>query len=111
MGFGLGCLGLSFADWCGLSPAEFAATCKAYREEQDFKMRDAWERARLMTANIVQPHVIGRLKPEQVMHFPWDEPKKKNQGGKNEGGETTPPVSRDEQKRRFAELVGKMKNG
>ena len=32
LGFGLGVIGMSLDDWSGLSPDEFSAVCKAYKE-------------------------------------------------------------------------------
>lgn len=110
MGFGLGCLGLSFADWCALSPAEFAATCKAYREEQEFATRDAWERMRLLAAVTIQPHVKNKLTPQKLFALPWDADGKPGKRRKEKGEEPPPPMSAEEQKKRFAELVGRMKD-
>lgn len=109
MGFGLGCLGLSFADWCALSPAEFAATCRAYREEQEFATRDAWERMRLLAAVTIQPHVKNKLTPQKLFALPWDDPRNEERGRRNKKDEEPPPpMSAEEQKKRFAELVGKV---
>lgn len=46
---------------------------QALMEHQDYRDRDAWERARLISLISAQCHSSKELKPENIMVFPWDE--------------------------------------
>lgn len=116
MGFALGCLGLSLADFSALSPSEFGECCRAWREERESRLRDDWERMRLLATITIQPHVKGKLKPQQLLPLPWDAHEgaevRRYGGARREArgtrNEEAAPMGAEEQKKRFRELVGKM---
>lgn len=98
LGHALGCMGLSLEGFCALTPAEFAAACKAYAEEQEQGERRSWERMRLLAAVCIQPHVRKRISPQQLIPLPWDKPARK---------EKTEIPSAEQALRRLKERMGK----
>ena len=65
-------MGMSRSDFCACTPSEFAAAVKSWRETEESRRRDAWERMRLLALMTVQPHVKQRLSPSKLMPLPWD---------------------------------------
>lgn len=108
MGFALGCLGLSLADFSALTPSEFGECCRAWHEERESRQKDDWERMRLLATITIQPHVKGKLKPQQLLPLPWDtHPQPLPKGGEHRGArnEEAAPMSKEAQRKRFRELV------
>lgn len=85
---------MSYDDFCGLTPEQFAQTCEAWNEARENNRREGWERARMAAAIIVQPHCKKALKPTDIIHFPWDE--------RHE--ERVPRMTKEEQLKRMEEL-------
>ena len=98
----MGVIGLALEDFCCLSPDEFAAICKAHNEQRESEMQAAWNRMRLHASIMVQPYMKRRMQPEQLLPFPWDAGKKAKAEDKK--------VSKEEARRRFEKLAGKVKN-
>lgn len=98
----MGCIGLSYDDFCRLDFEEFAAVWKAYAEQRDTNFKDEWQRMRLLATIVIQPHLSkGRkITPEKLLPFPWDHEKAKKQEG--------PKMSAAEQRERMKELVEKL---
>lgn len=101
LGYGIGVIGMSLDDWCGLSPDEFGAVCQAYNDKEDARLRDEWERMRLLATITIQPHVKNRLHAEKLLPLPWDGEKKKP---------SAPPVGKEEAKARFEQLLKQSDN-
>ncbi len=72
MGVAVGCIGMSLPDFCALTPSEFSATHQKWLEAQDVHERRAWERMRTLATFAVQPYSKKRLKPSDLMVFPWE---------------------------------------
>ena len=72
LGYGMGVCGLSFADFCMLTPREFEAVCDAVNEHDDGEQRAAWERARIIGALSVSPWSKGNVELRKVLPLPWD---------------------------------------
>lgn len=104
MGIALGCIRLSYDDFCKMDFEEFAAVYKAYAEQRDTDFRNEWQRMRLLATIVIQPHLDKRHKitPEKLLPFPWD--KKKNP----KRGEKEPKLAPERQRERMAELVKKL---
>ena len=98
----MGVVGLTLEDFCYLSPDEFAAICKAHNEQRESEMQAAWNRMRLHACISIQPHVKNKLTPEKLLPFTWDAGEKEKVEAKK--------VSKEEAKRRFEKLAGKVKN-
>lgn len=103
MGVALGCIGLDYDTFCGLTPEEFAAVYKAWAERRDADMQDQWERMRLQAWMAVQPHLRKgvRLTPEKLLPLPWDRNKR---GAAHE----EPRMTAEEQRERMRELVKRL---
>lgn len=100
MGIALGCIGLSYDDFCRLEYQEFAAVWKAYAEQRDTDFKDRWQRMRLLASITIQPHLDKRhrVTPEKLLPFPWDKP--------SHGKKLT--ISAEEQRERMRKLVEKL---
>lgn len=96
LGYALGCIGLSYDDFCRLTPEEFGAVSKAYQEYREAEYRGEWERMRLLATITIQPHVKKKMTPQALLPFEWDRQKPKAEF-----------VSKDEDKKR---LERRMKN-
>lgn len=103
MGIALGCIRLSYDDFCKLDFEEFAAVYKAYAEQRDTDFKDNWQRMRLLATIVIQPHLDKRHKvtPEKLLPFPWDRAKVE---AKKKRKEITP----EQQRRRMENLVRKL---
>lgn len=82
MGVALGCIGLSFDDFCKLDYDEFESICKAWSENAETAYRDDWERARLMATICIQPHIKKRITPQKLLPLPWDNARKERKDSK-----------------------------
>ena len=94
----VGCIGLTLPDFCALTPSEFSAAHRQWMEAQEAREQGAWERTRLLATFAVQPYSKKKLKPTDLLTFPWEQPEKKNAG--NPGRSTA---------ERFKELTEKFK--
>lgn len=101
LGIALGCIRLSYDDFCKLDFEEFAAVYKAYAEQRDTDFKDNWQRMRLLATIVIQPHLDKRHKvtPEKLLPFPWDKAKAKKQQAR---------ITPDKQRERMADLVKKL---
>ena len=68
----MGCIGMSYDDFCRCTFGEFESICRAWREMTELREREAWERMRTLGAVSIQPHVRKRLTPRQLLPMPWD---------------------------------------
>lgn len=67
LGIAVGNIGMSYNDFCGLTPDEFSHINKAYSERQEAQYKDNWKRMRMLATIVVQPHVKGKLThPETI---------------------------------------------
>lgn len=90
--------GLSVHDFDNLTPEEFNAIADAAQ----FRERAAWERARVVAAIIVQPHLRRRVSPQNLLPLPWDKHTKRADGRPKEGRQLT----REQARQRFLQLTG-----
>lgn len=98
LGIALGCIGLSLADFCVLTPDEWAEVYRNYREMLDEREKLEWERLRLLCAYTIQPHSRKKINPKKMMSFPWD----------NEKMESQNTVSPEEGRARYEKLMKKL---
>lgn len=78
MGFALGCIRLSYDDFCRLTPDEFNHVCKAYLDQEQSQYKDNWERMRMLACITIQPHVKNKLTPQKLLPLSWDNRRKSN---------------------------------
>nr|DAN28235.1 MAG TPA: hypothetical protein [Caudoviricetes sp.] len=60
-------------DFVRLTPDEFLACMKAHTDAKENKARDEWQRMRLQTTLLIQPHISKTISPEKLFALPWDE--------------------------------------
>ena len=64
--------GLSFDDFCLLTPDEFQAVLDAYSEAEERHSHDLWECMRRLAAISVSPFSKSRVDPKKLLKFPWE---------------------------------------
>ena len=72
LGVAVGNIGLPYNDFCRPTPEEFGHVYEAYSSQREADRKDSWERARLMTTIMIQPHLKKKLTPQQLLPLPWD---------------------------------------
>lgn len=78
LGIAMGRMGMSYGDFCSLTPGEFSTVYKEYEEATESHERSEWERMRILAAVNIQPHVKKKITPRRLIPLPWDErPKRK----------------------------------
>lgn len=85
---------MSRRDFEASTPGEFEAICRAYHEAEESRMRESWERTRMLAAIVIQPHVKKRVTPRELLPFPWDNRRP-----------DAPVISKEEQRRRVGEIL------
>ena len=68
----MGAMGMGLADFCSMTPEEFRQAHRAWTEHEESRMRSGWEMTRTLSAFVLQPWSRKRLKPSDVLKFPWD---------------------------------------
>ena len=68
----LGCIGISYDDFCALSPAEFHQVHQSWAELETDRLHGDWERTRILATISVQPHLKKAIKPQKLLPLPWD---------------------------------------
>lgn len=101
LGVALGCMGLSYDDFCRMDFAEFSAVWEAYATERDAAYKDRWQRMRLLASITIQPHLDRRhrLTPERLLPFPWDKKTERPQA---------PALTAQQQRDRMKKLVERL---
>jgi len=82
-----------------MTPEEFDAVAKSFRDGQEQDYHDGWERMRMHASICVQPHLKKKVAPKDLIKFPWDEgPKEKK-----------PIPSKEEAMKQYHELMERIK--
>ena len=68
----MGCIGMSYDDFCRCTPSEYAAVWHAWQEADERREQGEWERLRMSCLCMLQPYSKKRLRAEDVMRFPWE---------------------------------------
>ena len=76
-GYAVGVIGLRPDDFRTMTRDEFDAVWLAFNKEKEYEIHDGWERTRMHASICIQPHVRKKVQPKDLMKFPWDEKKKK----------------------------------
>ncbi len=99
----LGCIGLSYDDFCNLYTQEFAAINKAWYQQQEALQQGEWERTRILAAIAIQPHVKKTLTPEKLLPLPWDRKRKRATSTPD-----APELTKEQKHERFKELLHRL---
>jgi hypothetical protein len=65
-------MGLSYDELYDLTPRSFSNKLLGYNNYQEQLMQDRWERTRLIIQSSLAPHSKKKLKPKEILPFPWD---------------------------------------
>lgn len=88
-------MGLRIAEFEVLTPSQFDSIYRHWRLRQDGLSRERWEIARMVAMYAVSPYAKKRIKPTDLIRFPWEEPGRKK---------TLAPPSEKSTKERFLEI-------
>ena len=55
-----------------LTPREWSNLVRGWSEKENRREQGAWERVRWQTAVLINPHTKKRIKPKDLMVFPWE---------------------------------------
>lgn len=98
MSVAIGQIGMDYGTFLSLTPDEFNAIYDAWREKEEVRARDEWNRMRLLAAITVSPHCKNKIHPDKLLPLPWD--KKKTPAEKAE----VRILSKEERRERIREL-------
>ncbi len=98
MGIAIGNIGMLLDDFLRLEVPEFHAIYNAWKDAEERKDRDAWERARMVATICIQPYSKRSLSPKKVLRLPWDEEQHHAE-----------VVNKEEGKRRLTAILDKIK--
>ena len=99
LGIAMGCIGMSRDDFCRCTPSEFYAAWESWSESRSQAEHGAWERARMQALCTLQPYSKQKLKPQDIMTFPWDASEEGR--GKSEEFNSPSEMSREEIMERY----------
>ncbi len=80
----MGCMGMSMDDFCRCTPSEFYEAYYQWHDMRGRQERLAWETVRTQCLCSLQPYSKRKLKPQDVMLFPWEEEKSEDGREKSE---------------------------
>ncbi len=100
LGFALGCVGLSFDDFCRCTVQEFESICKAYHDQREAEYKERWEQTRAVVVASLRPHLKGHPPVRKIFPLPWD-----NEMVKEVRSKAMPSLTSEESKARFERLV------
>lgn len=69
-------LGLSYDDLYDLTPRSFSNKLLGFNNYTEQLLQDSWEQTRLIIHATLSPHSKKKLKPKEILPFPWDNKKK-----------------------------------
>jgi len=76
--FAFGQVGLMPSQFYDLLPREWGNMVEGWNERQNRKEEADWERTRWMTTILLNPHTKKRIKPKDLIVFPWESKPKKD---------------------------------
>ena len=66
-------LGLSDDELYDLTPRSLDNKIRGFRKYNEQLSQNNWEQTRMIVHSCIVPHSKQRLKPKELMPFPWDE--------------------------------------
>lgn len=63
---------MSLQDFCSMTPQEFREAHRTWLKTEESRMRGGWEMIRTLSGLLLQPYSKKRLKPADLLRFPWD---------------------------------------
>ena len=71
-------MGLSYDELYDLTPRAFNNQLKGFNDYQEQLIQDSWEQTRIIAHSCLAPHSKKKLKPTEILPFPWDKKRKSN---------------------------------
>ena len=68
----MGCLGMSLREYERCTPFEFQSIFDAWSRRLEGEEHTEWDRVRYMCMCILQPYSKKKLRPTDVVVFPWE---------------------------------------
>jgi hypothetical protein len=65
-------MGMSYDELYDSTPRTFNNKLIGFNDYQEQLMRDGWEQTRIIAHSTLSPHSKKKLKPKEVLPFPWD---------------------------------------
>jgi len=65
-------LGLSDSELYDLTPRSLDNKIRGFRKYNEQLSQNRWEQTRMIVHSCIVPHSKHRLKPKELMPFPWD---------------------------------------
>jgi len=69
-------MGLSCDELYSLTPRTFNNQLIGFNSYQEQLMQDRWEQTRMIVHSTIAPHSKKKMKPSEVLPFPWDNDEK-----------------------------------
>lgn len=101
LGLAVGCIGMSFEEFCACDFDEFEHITRAWHSMIDEQNRDDWERMRILATICIQPHTKKKLTPKQLIPLPWDR-------CRNRRNNNAPQLTKEQRRKRVEELMQRM---
>lgn len=68
----MGEMGMTIEELYNMTPRQFQNKREGYRRAVEGDMQTRWESVRWLAAVVIAPHIKKRLRPKDLMAFPWD---------------------------------------
>jgi hypothetical protein len=65
-------LGLSYDNLYDLTPRSFENKLKGFKKYNEQVSQNNWEQTRMIVHAVLLPHSKQKIKPQELMPFPWD---------------------------------------
>tara|TARA_R100000734_G_C3307140_1_gene97677 strand:+ start:570 stop:857 length:288 start_codon:yes stop_codon:yes gene_type:complete len=69
-------MGMSYDELYNSTPRNFNNKLIGFNAYQEQLMQDNWERTRVIIHSTLSPHTKKKLKPKELLPFPWDDKNK-----------------------------------
>ena len=65
-------MGLAYNELYSLTPRSFNNKLEGFSKFQEQKTQNAWDQTRIILLGCLTPHSKKKLKPTDILPFPWD---------------------------------------
>ena len=71
-------MGLSYDELYDLTPRSFNNQLQGFNDYQEQLIQVGWEQTRTIVHSCLAPHSKKKLKPKEILPFPWDNKRESN---------------------------------
>lgn len=65
-------MGLGYDELYDLTPRAFNNKLVGFNSFEEHKIQNDWERTRMVVHSTLSPHSKKKLRPKEILPFPWD---------------------------------------